>query len=73
MVSFSLHGNQEKGYDALSRLYYKFDSPGRQEALVEHIVSAALDHITLDGNVLPHVRYYLGSKISVCGLDVFLQ
>lgn len=70
MVSFSLHGNQEKGYDALSRLYYKFDSPGRQEALVEHIVSAALDHITLDGNVLPHVRYAVddrdGRIVSIC-------
>lgn len=57
--SGSVQGVQQKWYDPGQRIYFKLDSPGRFEGLVEYLLSCILDVMSIDNTPVSCVRYQL--------------
>lgn len=73
--SSSPKGMQQKWYDQATRTYYKLDSNGNHEGLVECIASELLANTTLEGTLISFVKYRLenlnGATVTVS--DSFLE
>lgn len=66
VTSSSIPGVQDKEW--VGRTLYKWDAPnGVPSGLIEHVVSYALDFVTMYGEVVPHVQYQAVSVNSRLG------